>query len=94
MINLAPSKKTRLVIIGQNTLVVYVLHIIVRYVIKANGHHFGQDAVSYLLLLAASLASVWLFSRPMVAKGYQTVMDGLYDILFFIPRAVLRKIKE
>jgi Fucose 4-O-acetylase and related acetyltransferases len=93
-INLAPRKKTKLAIIGQNTMVIYILHIIVRYVVKANGEFFGQDAVSYLLLLAAALVSIWLFSRPVVARGYQSVMDGLYFIVFYIPKAIIRKIKK
>lgn len=92
-INLAPKRKTSLVMVGQNTMVVYVLHIIIRYVVKANGEYFGQDAKSYLLLLAAALASVWVFSRPIVAKGYNAVMDGLYHFIFFIPERIYQRIK-
>ncbi|MBR0596326.1 acyltransferase family protein [Sinanaerobacter chloroacetimidivorans] len=94
-INLIPHKKTILTGIGQNTMTVYILHIIIRYVIKDSGFYFGQDSFSYLILILLSVVSVWVFSRPMVSEAYHTIMDGFYEwiIKTFLQNAY-EKIKE
>jgi hypothetical protein len=91
-LNLAPKKETFLSGIGQSTMTVYVLHIIIRYLIKFYGGLFGQDVLSYLGLTAAAVLSLWLFSRPQVVMGYQNFMDGLYRLLALIPQALSRRI--
>lgn len=91
-INLTPKSRTFLTVIGQSTMTVYVLHIIVRYIIKYYGDFFGENILSYLILTTVTLLSLWLFSRPSVVKGYQTVMDKLYRWLISIPLALNRRI--
>lgn len=91
-LNLASKKRTFLSGIGQSTMTVYVLHIIIRYLIKFYGGLFGQDVLSYLGLTAAAVLSLWLFSRPQVVMGYQNFMDGLYRLLALIPQALSRRI--
>lgn len=78
LINLTPKKRTWVVSIGQNTMSVYILHIIVRYMIKGLGIVVNQEIISYILLFVISVASVWIFSRPIVANCYQLSMDYLY----------------
>lgn len=78
-VNLTPSRRTFLVGIGQKTMTIYVLHIIVRYIIKYFGDFFGQDVFSYLILIAAAVLSLWLFSRPPAVKVYQSSMNILYN---------------
>ncbi len=77
-INLAPRRRTFLVNIGQKTMTIYVLHIIVRYIIKYFSDFIRQDSLSYFILTAAAVLSVWLFSRPLAVKTYQFFIDKLY----------------
>lgn len=91
-INLAPKKKTFLVLVGQNTMTIYVLHIIVRYIIKYFGDSFGQDVRSYLMLTTAAVLSCWLFSRPVSLKLYHFLMDTLYEWIILKPRTLIRRI--
>jgi len=77
-INLAPRRRTFLVNIGQKTMTIYVLHIIVRYIIKYFSAFIRQDSLSYFILTAAAVLSVWLFSRPLAVKTYQFFIDKLY----------------
>ena len=93
-INLTSGKKNVLTLIGQNTMAVYVLHIVVRYVIKGSDiAEIGTPAV-YLLLAAAAVLSLWLFSRTPVANAYQRFMDGLYDLLAAFGRRLLRIVRQ
>ena len=78
---LTPKEKTWLVTVGQNTLSVYILHIVIRYIVMANGVFNGQDWFTYLMILAAAVISVWVFSRPKVAKAYDKFMDFFYRVL-------------
>lgn len=91
-LNLVPKRRTVLTDIGQSTMTVYVLHIIVRYFIKYFGPFFGQDILSYLTLTAAAVFSLWLFSRPAVVKGYQMIMDMLFRWIISIPLVLNRRI--
>lgn len=90
-INLLPRKKTFLVVIGQNTMTVYVLHIVIRYFVKAFGFPF-DDGVSFLLLAVLAVLSVWLFSRPFTAALYHHIMNGLYQWTVVFPRTLFRQI--
>lgn len=89
LINLSPKRKTVLVSIGQNTMAIYVFHIIVRYVIKYYGGFFGQNIVSYLVLTMAAVLSVWLFSRPVFMKIYLWYTSILYEWIVLRPKNVL-----
>jgi len=93
LINLAPKGKTFLVSIGQNTMTIYVLHIIVRYIIKYFSDFFRQDFLSYVILTAAAVLSLWLFSRPPAVKIYQSFIDMLYRWIISKPLALIRRIE-
>lgn len=91
-LTLAPKNKTFLSSIGQNTMTIYVLHIIIRYLIKGFDHYFGQDMHSYIVLIIAAALSIWLFSRPNFVKFYLEFMNKLYQWFISIPLALLRQI--
>jgi fucose 4-O-acetylase-like acetyltransferase len=91
-INLMPKSRTFLTAIGQNTMTVYVLHIIARYFIKGMGGSFGQDIPSNLFLIAAAVLSVWVFSWPSVAERYHRFMDNVYQFVVAIPLTLIRQI--
>ncbi len=80
-INLLPSKKTWLTLIGQNTMPVYVFHIVIRYLIKGMPSLHASNVTAYIALALIAAASVWLLSRPPVAKIYQIFTEGLYGFL-------------
>lgn len=90
--NLMPKSRTFLTAIGQNTMTVYVLHIIIRYIIKGMGGSFGQDIPSYLFLIAAAVLSVWVFSWPSVGERYHRFMDNVYQFVVAIPLTLIRQI--
>lgn len=77
-INLVPKEKNLLTGIGQNTLTVYVLHIVVRYLIKDFGWIFEQDMLSYFFLITIAMISTWYFSKQAVVNWYKGLMNGLY----------------
>lgn len=77
-LNLAPNRRTFLVGIGQKTMEIYVLHIIVRYIIKYYSDFFRHEILSYIILTAAAMLSLWLFSRPPAVKTYRFFIDKLY----------------
>lgn len=91
-INLTPKSRTFLTAVGQNTMTVYILHIVVRYFIKGMGGSFGQDIPSYLFLIAVSVLSVWVFSWPSVAERYRCFMDNVYQYVVAIPLTLIRQI--
>ncbi len=91
-LNLVPRKRTFLVSIGQNTMTIYVFHIIIRYIIKYYGFLFGTDIWSYLLLTAAAILSIWVFSRPVSEKLYRVFTDALYRWIILHPIALIRRI--
>ena len=91
-INLLPKSRTFLTVIGQNTMTVYILHIIVRYFIKGIGGTLGQDIPSYLFLIAAAALSVWVFSWPSVSERYRSFMDNVYQFVIAIPLTLIRQI--
>ena len=91
-INLMPRRKTVLASIGQNTMTIYVFHIVVRYGVKSLGSIFENDSWSYFLLIVFTFLSVWLFSRPIIVKKYQEFMNILYQWTISIPQALIRQI--
>lgn len=91
-VNLTPKSRTFLTLIGQNTMTVYILHIIVRYFIKGMGSSFGQDVPSNLFLIAAALLSVWVFSWPSVSEWYRRFMYNVYQFVIAIPLTLIRQI--
>src|SRR5665648_1214388 len=78
---LTPKRKTWLATVGQNTLSVYILHIVIRYIVMANGIFDDRDWQTYLMILTAAVISVWIFSRPKAAEAYGKFMDFFYRLL-------------
>lgn len=88
MVNILPSKKNYLAYVGMNTMPIYILHLIVRYLIKVHGIGFGVVAtdnpvVYYLLIIGlASLCAVVFSSKP-VAAVYDFVVEGTWKIFLW-----------
>lgn len=78
---LMPKRKTWLVSVGQNTLSVYILHIVIRYIVMANGIFDGQDWMTYFMILVAAVISIWGFSRRKVVVIYLRFMAFFYRLL-------------
>ncbi|WP_051280499.1 acyltransferase family protein [Anaerovorax odorimutans] len=78
---LVPNKKTKLSYIGKNTMSVYTMHIIIRYIIKGFEIFSGENIVNYLLILLTAALSVWLLSRQIVADTYKSMIDIIYNTL-------------
>ncbi|MBQ6496508.1 MAG: hypothetical protein IJI74_04990 [Firmicutes bacterium] len=94
LINLLPDRKLPakgglISQIGQNTMTVFLLHVAVRYLVKwytkqdfsiiGAGEIIHSGGILYcLFMLILALIVVYIFSRPIVAKVYDTVMHYLY----------------
>ena len=89
MVNILPSKKNYLAYVGMNTMPIYILHLIVRYLIKVHGIGFGvveadNPVVYYLLIIGlASLCAVVFSSKP-VAAVYDFVVEGTWKIFLWV----------
>ncbi len=88
MLNILPNKKNYLAYVGMNTMPIYILHLIVRYLVKKYGIFFGifpENVVLYYILIfgLASLCVVVFSSKPVV-KGYDFVVEGSYGILLWV----------
>lgn len=82
-INLVPDKKTWYSSVGLNTMSVYALHLPFRHIILASGTDFGGGFLSFIVPMILVAISVWILSRPIVAKGFNFVIDGLYKVIFY-----------
>lgn len=91
-INLTPKHKTFFSAVGQKTMTIYVMHIVVRYVVKGFGGYFEQDVFSYMILISAAVISIWIFSRPAADRAYQKFINPLYQWVISIPQALIRQI--
>ncbi|MEL7568881.1 MAG: acyltransferase family protein [Dehalobacterium sp.] len=91
-ITLTTQKRTFLTELGQNTMAIYVLHIVIRYLVKSTGDFFGHDIPSSILLILIAGFSVWLFSRTRIVNIYHYFMDTLYQWAISIPLAFIRQI--
>ena len=76
-INLMPRKEMWLSTLRQRTMTVYLLHIFVRNLIKYYGILHGGSPEYYAIIIAMIIASLWLFSRQPVVKGYDAMIDGI-----------------
>jgi len=81
-INLVPDKKTWYSSVGLNTMSVYALHLPFRHLIVALDTDFGGGLLSFIIPMLLVAFSVWILSRPIVAKGFNFVIDGLYELIF------------
>lgn len=85
-ISLSTDKQTFLSKVGRNTMAVYVFHIPVRYIIKSTGVIGSGNVLYYAIIIGLSALSVYVFSRPVFSKIYNTSLEFVYDklILGFI----------
>lgn len=89
MVNVLPSKKNYLAYVGMNTMPIYILHLIVRYLIKVHGIGFGivptdNPVIYYLLIIGlASLCAIVFSSKP-VAAVYDFVVEGTWKIFLWL----------
>lgn len=98
MLNILPSKNNYVSYVGRNTMTVYILHLIVRYLVKKNGISFGifpdNVFVYYLSIFVLASLCVFVLSLKPVVKLYDFVVDGLYNVFKWLLKefAVLMKL--
>ena len=89
MFNILPSRMNYLAYVGMNTMPIYILHLIVRYLVKVNGIGLGILPVNnwfvyYALIIGlASLCAVMFSSKP-VAWAYDFVVEGLWNVFLWL----------
>lgn len=93
-IALIPRTKTILSSVGQGTMTVFVLHIIIRYGIKATQIFGQQNAYSYFCLLLCAIATIWIFSRPWVVFLYNRSLSQLYNEILRLYKKVANSSKK
>ncbi|MGI6752566.1 MAG: acyltransferase family protein [Anaerovoracaceae bacterium] len=82
-IGLTTEKRNFLSTIGENTMAVYVFHIIIRYVIQRFGLPGGGTFVIYVLTFLAAAASVYLLGKKPVESFYNKIMEGISNLFKF-----------
>lgn len=82
MLNILPKGKNYLTYVGMNTMPVYILHLVVRQVIKKYDLPDANWIVYYISLFAAASLCVIIFSSPPVSKAYDWFFDFLYDKIY------------
>lgn len=78
LLNISPAKKTYLSYIGRNTMSVYVLHIFLRYILKANGIPVTNQVLYALIVVVLSILVVVVLSSPPISKAYNKIFDLLF----------------
>jgi fucose 4-O-acetylase-like acetyltransferase len=91
-IALLSERRTFLTRIGQNTMTIYVLHIIIRYVVKGIDGIFRHEVLTYVTLTVIAAVSVFLFSRPAIAQKYDHFINTMYRWAIKTPQALVRRI--
>lgn len=79
MLNILPKGKNYLTYVGMNTMSVYILHLIVRQVVKKYDLPDPNMFVYYLCLFGLASLCVVVFSSPPVSKAYNWFFDFLYE---------------
>lgn len=77
---LTPKKKCFLSSVGRNTLPIYILHRLIRDVIKALGFYrqpLHSEIQILVLLICISVFLTWFLSRRTVDRGFSYVLSGL-----------------
>lgn len=78
LLNLSPAKKTYLSYLGMNTMTIYVLHIFIRYILKANGVTLPNQPLYAGAMFAFSAVCVVVLSTPPIVKVYDKIFDALF----------------
>ena len=88
MLNILPNSMNYVAYVGMNTMPVYILHLIVRYLVKKYGITFGilpdNVFVYYFMIFALAGLCVFVFSSKPVVKLYDFIVEGSYKILLFL----------
>ena len=98
MFNILPSKNNYVSYVGRNTMTIYILHLIVRYLVKKNGISFGifpdNVVVYYLSIFVLAGLCVFVLSLKPVVKLYDFVVEGLYKVFKWLLKefAILMKL--
>ena len=84
MLNILPRRMNYMAYVGMNTMPVYMLHLIVRYLVKEKEITFGilpdNWAVYYAMIFALAGLCVFVFTTAPVIRGYDFVVEGSYKV--------------
>jgi fucose 4-O-acetylase-like acetyltransferase len=75
--NLMTSKKTFLSTIGTSTMTVYILHLFTIPLLEKYEIFKGHPNLYLVYSILMTAAIVFLYTRPVVIRGYDTIMDKL-----------------
>lgn len=89
MLNIIPNKKTYLTYVGINTMPIYIFHLFVRYIIKANGLPCPNWFVYYSCIFGLASLCVVVLSSPPIAKFYDKTLELCYNIWIKLKKLVL-----
>jgi len=81
IINLTSEKKTFLSGIGISTMTIYVLHLYTIPILEKLEILKGHSYLYLVYSVFATFLIVFLFTRPVIKKGYDTVMDKLSGLI-------------
>ncbi len=79
MLNIMPKGKSYLSYVGRNTMSVYILHLIVRQILKKYGLPALTAASYYGWVFGLASLCVLVFSSPPVSRAYDWFFDFLYE---------------
>lgn len=79
LMNILPRSKNYLSYVGRNTMAVYILHLIVRQVVKKYSFPDPNMFVYYACIFGLASVCVVVFSSPPVSKAYNWFFDFLYE---------------
>ncbi|MEG1583966.1 MAG: hypothetical protein RR361_02790 [Anaerovorax sp.] len=91
MFNILPKGKNYVSYVGQNTMPIYIFHLIIRYIIKIYGLYAGNVVIYYLLVFGLASLCVVVLSSPPVVKLYDLFVDSLYNLYLKLKKLVLVK---
>ena len=84
LLNILPGRRNYLSYVGMNTMPIYILHVIVRYLVKKHTILFGvlpeNQVVYYLMIFALAGLCVLVLSSKPVVKMYDFVVEGLWKV--------------
>lgn len=81
ILNVAPRKKHIFTCIGQNTVVVYLVHIFFILYCMKNNLLDGTKNKTFIISVILTIFIVIILSLPIVRKGYDFIMNKIYKIL-------------
>lgn len=92
MVNILPNKMNYVAYVGMNTMPIYILHLIVRYLVKVNSINFGilpdNWVVYYVTIFGLASLCVFIFTTKPVIWGYDFVVEGTYKLFCLILKGI------